>query len=1161
MRLAEKLYAGLLKARLLVAALVGSLLLWAAPAMATTNITAVEGTAFSGTVATIQEMCYTPTVISSTITWGDGTTSAGTVAVQVSATNVGTFTVSGTHTYTRYGSYAGGVSVQTGCGPAPLTAQFSATVSDAQLTATGVGVTAVPGQAFTATVAHLNDANPYGVASDDTATINWGDGTVSAGSIVAAAGGGFSIEGSHTYQNAGQDVISVSVTSSGGQHASANATATVAEPSSGPSPSPAATVRASFVTASAPTAGAVLLDASASAPPGATATDYDWKIASAPGQDIVCPGSEPQLQLSTLAATNTSVTLTTADARTGTASSYARQLVIPGPARFRAHTAATLTAHAGVTVTGVCSGHSTLTVPPLRGTRLAVSQRPGAISVGGAPPAGCDQDLVFGAADVHGCLSPIPQPQDLPGGIDRLLSGLLCGAHDGDFCVTAGALVSTAGALASAAAVGITLPKEKAVTSALSEFSFPSYYSYTAIRLDGVDIVPQNGYPILIIPSAKAIVAPEVRYFLDGHQLLPATLPLALYVPATGGELATLTLPHSLPLIGSLPFTGSVSISLNRAGATLSNGDRCQYACAALTVSAELPGVFSDGNGKGLSASGVVTADAVNGVQLDSLEVDVPSAQLAGIGVSDVVVRYSHANESLHAQATVNLFEAAGNISGSVDFLHGAFQAASVAWDAGDGPGIDLGGPLNIYLTHLGGSISLNPTTINATGTITGGPQYSDCALFGLTGSITATFGPFSFDANANGQFLCQNVSQEYFHIDDGGSILIGAQFDLNLLFFEFTGGLQVAGNVAQRHIQADANVSACINILGTHCLGAEAVISDRGIGVCADFGFTHAGGGIQFPDTVLFFTHTCDIGKFRSLGFVTRAGHVSQGFTVPRRQAVTVIGVTGSGAAPRVTLHGPHGQTIDTPAGGYEKTPQLVILADDQYTHETYFFLDHAPAGAWTITPDAGSAPITGIQQAAGLPSPDVHASVHRLRQGQLQLRYHLHKLVGQQVTFVERDSQQRMHTIATARGAGGTVDFTPSPLLAGKRTIIAEVTQDRNPREDDVVARYTAPPPAPLPAPARLGARRTASMLRIRWDKVAGADGYAVTVKLRDGTLRFASVKRPGATFAQYPAGTGATIDVRALAPGLRPHPGRPARVSIASTPRAYRVKVKPL
>jgi hypothetical protein len=1153
------------------AALLAGFLLWATPAMASTNITAVEGSPFSGTLYSVETQCSDATVTSATVTWGDGTTSAATVAVQQTPpSSVVTFVISGTHTYARYGTYAGSVALQASCSNGQnqfnSSGTFSATVSDAPLTATGVAVSAVPGTAFTATVAHLSDANPDGVASDDTASINWGDDATSAGSITSAPGGGFNIAGTHTYTSVGQYVISVSVTSSGGSHASVNATGTVAEPASSPapptspvpSPSPGPTVSASFTTVGAATPGGALLDASASAPSGTTATHYDWKLASAPGQDIVCPGTEPELQLHTLAAANTNMTLTTTDAATGTSSSFTRQLVIPSPARVTGHTASGLTASA-VSVTGVCSGSSIPKIPPLSGHNVSGSVLLGQTSIGGAPPADCDQDLVFGAADVHGCLNQIPDPKDLPGGITSLFSTLLCGAKDSDFCLTSGAFAA-ASAVAHNASVPISGQKAGQVAGTLAKLGFPTYYSYTAIRLDGVDIVPQNGYPILIVPAAHAIVSPQVRIYLDRHLISP-TIPLALYIPVTGGNLATITLPKSLPLIGSLPFNGSISASLNRAGTRLSNGDTCQYACAALSVSAELPGVFSDDSGKGLSAAGVITADAVNGVQLDSLEVQVPSAQLAGIGVSNVDIRYSHANESLHAQATVNLFDAAGNISGSVDFVHGAFQAASVSWDAGDGPGIDLGGPLNIYLTHLGGSISLNPTTINATGTITGGPQYEGCALFGITGSMTATFGPFSFDANANGQLLCQNVSNEYFHVDDSGSILIGAQINISLLFLQFSGGLAVAGDIPQGHIQADANMSACVNILGSHCVGAEVVVSDRGIGLCADLGFTHAGGGVQFPDTVLFFTHTCDIGKFRSLGFVTRAGHAStQGFAVPRGQAVTVIGVTGSGAAPHVTLHGPHGEAIDTPAGGYLKTANEVIFADDTYTHETYFFLHNARPGAWTITPDAGSPAITGVQQAAGLPSPDVHATLAHRPAGRLQLRYHLHSLAGQRVTFVERDSQQRTHTIATARSGAGSLTFTPSPFLAERRTILAEVTQDGQPREDDAVAHYRVPPRPPLSAPRHLAARRAGGVLRIHWSHVTGANGYSVNVTLAHGSRRFVQVTGPAATMPQFPSGADATISVRALVRGVHTRPGRPAIVKLPSTKLARRITVKP-
>lgn len=1136
--------------RLLVtAAVMAAVIFGVGASTASASVTSVEGTPFSGVVTTLGAQCPSGTITSASVTWGDGASSAATVVLSGNL-----YDVSGTHTYARYGTYAGSVSVGVKCNGTTFTqqGQFFGTISDAPLTATGVPVSAVPGQAFTATVARLTDANPDGVASDDTASINWGDGTTSAATITPATGGGFDLTGNHTYATVGQDLISVDVTSSGGSHASASTTATVAASPSPTSPS----VQASFSVAGAPAPGRIVLDASASAPSGAVATHYDWKLASAPGQDVVCPGNEPELQLNVQAKTETTVTLATVDAATGIVTSTSQHLSVAAPYRLAARDTAAKSR--GMSVVGLCSGSATPRVPPLRSVNLPPSARP-PVNVGGAPPAGCDQDLVFGAADVRGCLNPIPDPKQLPGGIGIILAKLLCGAQDTDFCLDTGTIARTVGF----AAASVTQQKLTVLDTTLRKLGFPSYYSYSAIRLDGVDIVPQNGSPILIIPAAKAIVATEVRVFLAGHPIVPATIPLALYVPASGGHLGTLTLPHALPLIGSLPFNGSIAIDLARAHTKLSNGDTCQYACAALTVSAELPGVLSDDDGNGLSATGVVTADAVNGVQLDSLEVKVPSAQLAGIGVSDVDIRYSHATDSLHAQATVNLFDAAGNISGSIDFTHAAFHAASVSWDAGDGPGIDLGGPLNIYLTHLGGSIALDPTTISATGTITGGPQTLGCALFGMTGTITMQFGPFSLDANATGQLLCQNVADEYFHLDQSGSILIGGDVDISLYFFEFKGGIAFAADTAHGHLQADANMSACINIYGTHCVGAEVVVSDRGAGLCADLGFTHAGGGIQWPDHELIFFDSCDIGKFRSLGFTTGLPHgdQSRAVTIARGQRVSVIGFKGSGAAPRITLHGPHGQTIDTPASGYEKTAHRFIVVDDTNTQETYFLLDHMTPGRWTVTTNAGSAPVTAIQQAAGLPDPDVHAHVRRERSGKLALSYRLHLLAGQQVTFIEQAGRGETHTIGMAHGAHGQLTFAPAPTMRLKRTIVAEVTQDGHPREDDIVSHYTAPSPKPLPSPRNVHATRTATKLAIRWRKVPTASGYSITVRLADGTRRYELTKQTTTILSPYPTGTGATVTVRALRPGRYGRVGHAANVTVRAGHRERRITVTPI
>ena len=60
-----------------------------------------------------------------------------------------------------------------------------------------------------------------------------------------------------------------------------------------------------------------------------------------------------------------------------------------------------------------------------------------------------------------------------------------------------------------------------------------------------------------------------------------------------------LKLPKSVPVIGSLPFNGSIGISLHRAGTKLSNGDTCAFDCAAMAVNLELPAIFTNGNGEG----------------------------------------------------------------------------------------------------------------------------------------------------------------------------------------------------------------------------------------------------------------------------------------------------------------------------------------------------------------------------------------------------------------------------------------------------------------------------------------------------------------------------------------------------------------------------------
>ena len=89
-------------------------------------------------------------------------------------------------------------------------------VADAPLT---VSAASVSGTAFSAlsnvVVATFTDANPSGSVDDETAQIDWGDGTTSEGAI-SLSGGTFSVRGSHTYTNAGSFAITVYILHAGG---------------------------------------------------------------------------------------------------------------------------------------------------------------------------------------------------------------------------------------------------------------------------------------------------------------------------------------------------------------------------------------------------------------------------------------------------------------------------------------------------------------------------------------------------------------------------------------------------------------------------------------------------------------------------------------------------------------------------------------------------------------------------------------------------------------------------------------------------------------------------------------------------------------------------------------------------------------------------------
>src|SRR5262249_30188548 len=129
-----------------------------------------------------------------TINWGDNSTSSGTISL---SGNV--FTVTGSHTYSATGNFT--ITVTLNHETVSATATDTAVVSPLPLGATrGFTIQGVEGHAFTATVATFT-------GSANKATIDWGDGTTSAGTISGPNGNGvFTVTGSHTYMEESNDV-------------------------------------------------------------------------------------------------------------------------------------------------------------------------------------------------------------------------------------------------------------------------------------------------------------------------------------------------------------------------------------------------------------------------------------------------------------------------------------------------------------------------------------------------------------------------------------------------------------------------------------------------------------------------------------------------------------------------------------------------------------------------------------------------------------------------------------------------------------------------------------------------------------------------------------------------------------------------------------------
>ena len=143
---------------------------------------------------------------------------------------------------------------------------------EAHIVATGTNISATEGASFSGAVASFTDADSAATAGEYTASIGWGDGFTTAGTVTGPTGGPFTVNGTHTYAEEGSYSLTVTITDAdfAANNATVHPTATVAD-----APLTATCIAAASSSTSFNGPLAKLTDAD----PNGTVTDYTATIA------------------------------------------------------------------------------------------------------------------------------------------------------------------------------------------------------------------------------------------------------------------------------------------------------------------------------------------------------------------------------------------------------------------------------------------------------------------------------------------------------------------------------------------------------------------------------------------------------------------------------------------------------------------------------------------------------------------------------------------------------------------------------------------------------------------------------------------------------------------------------------------------------------------
>jgi len=651
----------------------------------------------------------------------------------------------------------------------------------------------------------------------------------------------------------------------------------------------------------------------------------------------------------------------------------------------------------------------------------------------------------------------------------------------------------------------------------------------SAIRLNGLDIIPDPGVRMFIDPHAHTLITSG-----------------SVQVTAQGGGSNPVTLWHG-PLHVELPDAG--------AGATLFDFDMGAFAAnvegfginahakvlltkdgVRIPVELDMPDYFG-----GITGQAELMVDAKSGLQLNSLNFAIADVDIGVLELQNAHVQYQSEGDKWDGGAKLIIPGPGISVDANVHFAKGAFNGGD--FGVGYFPGLPVF--TDVFLTNVRLGFQLEPTVF--TGGVTFGFQPiapPDTFTIAVSGDFRIEEGPpFAIQISGTGSVLGLQIATAFFRYSTDGTLIVRGDIAIGSpTSWGIAGGVHfgIIGN----QWGGEFKVQGCgfpTPVTDAICVTATADANNHGIAVCLGDvgGVTH-----DWADSIFDVephAGSCAAGEYAppaGVRALPRAGAATTTFTVPPGAKAFNVALDGDGGIPNVTLTGPGGAPI---AFGDPRSAKAVQMPGNAPGDTDYVGLREPAAGTYTVQTTPGSPAITGLRVSRGYATPKATATVGGSGRRRT-LRYTVKPVAGVGLQFVEAGPAGDT-IIGMAKGTKGTLHFRSGAGPGGRRTITARAVVDGLAETSAVVAHYTAPA---IPKPGAVGGLRLArsgGALSIRFTAASGAKTYVVKVLLSDGrglqrTLK-ASQRR--LSIPRVGKGVHAKVTVTPVGPDGRHGPAR--------------------